>query len=145
VRARLVHLDNINLCKQPYFHTLMPLTLSIDFFIYDFPMTRLAQTNNPIATKNSTKPGGLTTSEALAMGLPMIVHSPIPDQEEHNADYLLEEGAALKAIDDGGMEFRLKALLADSTRLARMRMRARASGRAFAGHDVLEIVLTEKA
>jgi processive 1,2-diacylglycerol beta-glucosyltransferase len=56
----------------------------------------------------------------------MIVHSPIPGQEEHNADYLLEEGVALKAIDGGGMEFRLKALLADSARLARLaRMRTR--------------------
>ncbi|MDR1010812.1 MAG: hypothetical protein LBM04_06750, partial [Opitutaceae bacterium] len=31
------------------------LTLSIDFFAYDFPMTRLAQTNNPIATKNTKR------------------------------------------------------------------------------------------
>jgi processive 1,2-diacylglycerol beta-glucosyltransferase len=90
-----------------------------------------------------TKPGGLTTSEALAMGLSMIVHSPIPGQEEHNADYLLEEGVALKAIDGGGMEFRLKALLANPARLARMRKRARMLGRAFAGRDVLEVVLSK--
>ncbi len=38
------------------------------------------------------KPGGLTTSEALACGLPMAVFSPIPGQEERNADHLLEEG-----------------------------------------------------
>ena len=88
-----------------------------------------------------TKPGGLTTSEALALGLPMIVHSPIPGQEEHNADYLLEEGAALKAIDESGLEFRLKTLLANPARLAAMRARAVALGRAFAGRDVLSIVL----
>lgn len=44
-----------------------------------------------------TKPGGLTTSECLTMGLPMIVTSRIPGQEERNADFLLEHGAALKA------------------------------------------------
>ncbi|MDR1012053.1 MAG: hypothetical protein LBM04_13180, partial [Opitutaceae bacterium] len=33
----------------------MPLILSIDFFAYDFPMTRLVQTNNPIATKNTLR------------------------------------------------------------------------------------------
>jgi len=88
-----------------------------------------------------TKPGGLTTSEALALGLPMIVHSPIPGQEEHNADYLLEEGAALKAIDESGLEFRLKTLLANPPRLAAMRARATALGRPFAGRDVLSIVL----
>jgi len=88
-----------------------------------------------------TKPGGLTTSEALALGLPMIVHSPIPGQEEHNADYLLEEGAALKGIDGSGLEFRLGTLLANPARLAAMRARATALGRAFAGRDVLSIVL----
>jgi len=90
-----------------------------------------------------TKPGGLTTSEALALGLPMIVHSPIPGQEEHNADYLMEEGVALKAIDESGLEFRLKTLLANPARLAAMRARAVALGRAFAGRDVLSIVLGE--
>ena len=42
-----------------------------------------------------TKPGGATTAECLAMGVPMIVNAPIPGQEEHNANYLLEHGAAL--------------------------------------------------
>ncbi|MBS1186807.1 MAG: galactosyldiacylglycerol synthase [Burkholderiaceae bacterium] len=45
-----------------------------------------------------TKPGGLSTSECLAMGLPMILNAPIPGQEEHNANYLLEEGAAVSAL-----------------------------------------------
>jgi processive 1,2-diacylglycerol beta-glucosyltransferase len=90
-----------------------------------------------------TKPGGLTTSEALACGLPMIIHSPIPGQEEHNADYLMEEGVALKAIDASGLEFRLKTLLANPARLAAMRTRAAALGRAFAGRDVLSTVLDE--
>jgi processive 1,2-diacylglycerol beta-glucosyltransferase len=46
-----------------------------------------------------TKPGGITVSESLAVGLPMIFIEPIPGQEEANADYLLEEGAAVKARD----------------------------------------------
>ena len=37
------------------------------------------------------KPGGLTTSEALASGLVFVIVSPIPGQEERNADHLLEE------------------------------------------------------
>ncbi|MDR0353875.1 MAG: hypothetical protein LBI02_11225 [Opitutaceae bacterium] len=90
-----------------------------------------------------TKPGGLTTSECLALGLPMIVHSPIPGQEEHNADYLLEAGVALKAIDETGMEYRLDKLLASPKTLAAMRARAQSLGRPRAGHDVLRIVLGE--
>jgi processive 1,2-diacylglycerol beta-glucosyltransferase len=41
------------------------------------------------------KPGGLTTAECLASGLPMIVWDPIPGQELYNTSYLLENGAAV--------------------------------------------------
>lgn len=43
------------------------------------------------------KAGGLTVAEATTLGVPLIVHEPIPGQEEHNADYLLRHGAALWA------------------------------------------------
>ena len=45
-----------------------------------------------------TKPGGLTSSEALAMKrLPMLITHPIPGQEERNARYLLKQGVAERA------------------------------------------------
>jgi len=43
-----------------------------------------------------TKPGGLTTSEALAAGRPILVINPIPGQEAANSDFLLEHGAGIK-------------------------------------------------
>lgn len=43
-----------------------------------------------------TKPGGLTTSEALAKGLPMIMNNPVPGQEDRNVEFLLNAGAAMK-------------------------------------------------
>lgn len=43
-----------------------------------------------------TKPGGLTTSEALAKGLPMIMNNPVPGQEDRNVEFLLNAGAAIK-------------------------------------------------
>jgi processive 1,2-diacylglycerol beta-glucosyltransferase len=54
-----------------------------------------------------TKPGGLTTSEALALGRPLFILNPIPGQESANSDFLLERGAAVKVnrIDD--LPFRL--------------------------------------
>ncbi len=88
-----------------------------------------------------TKPGGLTSSECLAMGVPMIVHSPIPGQEERNADYLLEQGVALKAVDAVGLAYRVGQLLAVPARLEQMRARAKALGRPQAASDVLRIVL----
>lgn len=43
-----------------------------------------------------TKPGGLTTSEALAKGVPMIMSNPIPGQEDRNVEFLLNAGAAIR-------------------------------------------------
>jgi len=44
-----------------------------------------------------SKPGGMTSAEALSLGLPMLIYRPIPGQEEANTRYLIEKKAALKA------------------------------------------------
>ncbi len=90
-----------------------------------------------------TKPGGLTTSECLAMGLPMLLVSTIPGQEERNASYLLENGAALRAYDLAGMQYRVQRLMAEPERLAAMSAAARRLGRPYAARDVLARVLGE--
>ena len=92
-----------------------------------------------------TKPGGLTTSEGLAMGLPMIVNAAIPGQEERNADYLMEQGVAWHAFDNLALEFRVRQLLAQPDQLAAMQARAQATGRALAGQSVLEHIMNHFA
>ena len=87
------------------------------------------------------KPGGLSTSECLAVGLPMLIVSPIPGQEERNSDHLLEHGAALKAHDAAGLEHRVRRLLSEPGLLPRLAANARACGRPDAAADVLKIVL----
>ncbi len=76
-----------------------------------------------------TKPGGLTVSEALACGLPMALVSPIPGQEERNADYLLENGAAARAGSPAALTGKVEDLLCSGTRLDEMRRRAKMLGR----------------
>ena len=44
-----------------------------------------------------TKPGGITVSEALCAGIPMILINPIPKQETNNSAYLEEKGAGILA------------------------------------------------
>jgi processive 1,2-diacylglycerol beta-glucosyltransferase len=87
-----------------------------------------------------TKPGGLSTSECLAIGLPMLLISPIPGQEERNAQYLLEQGAAWLAMDELALAWRMQRLLAAPATLARLRERARALGRPHAAVHVLDAV-----
>jgi processive 1,2-diacylglycerol beta-glucosyltransferase len=75
-----------------------------------------------------TKPGGLTSSEALASGRPMLILNPIPGQESANSDFLLENGAAAKLNRLVDLPFRLEQLL-DSPQLARMAAAAAALGK----------------
>lgn len=88
-----------------------------------------------------TKPGGLTTSECLAMGLPMILNAPIPGQEERNADFLLEQGVALKAIDQVTLAFRIQYLMRHPEKLLQMRSKAQALAKPNAARQVLNTVL----
>jgi processive 1,2-diacylglycerol beta-glucosyltransferase len=44
-----------------------------------------------------TKPGGITSSEAMAKCLPMIMVNPIPGHEMRNAEFFLNNGLALYA------------------------------------------------
>jgi processive 1,2-diacylglycerol beta-glucosyltransferase len=84
-----------------------------------------------------SKPGGLTTSEAMARGLPMCVVNPIPGQEERNSDHLLEAGVAIKCNNPPTLAWKLEALAGDNVRLTEMRKRALAFGRARAGEEIV--------
>jgi len=66
------------------------------------------------------KPGGLTTSEALAKGLVFVIVNPIPGQEERNADHLLEEGAAIRCNNLPVLAYKIDQLLDDAPRLKAM-------------------------
>jgi processive 1,2-diacylglycerol beta-glucosyltransferase len=76
------------------------------------------------------KPGGLTTSEALARGLPMLIVNPIPGQEERNADHLLEWGCAVRCNNIVTLDNKIKNLLTDPTRLTDMSAPTASSTRA---------------
>lgn len=91
-----------------------------------------------------TKPGGLTVSECLAVGLPMVLIAPIPGQEERNADYLLEQGAAVKAHDAVALEYKIAQLLGQPERIARMRANMQGLGHPEAARAVLHHVLDHR-
>jgi len=65
-----------------------------------------------------TKPGGLSTSEALSADIPMVLIRPLPGQEERNAGYLAQRGAALRA-DRSGDIARVVAQLLDDPQCVR--------------------------
>ena len=89
-----------------------------------------------------SKSGGLTSSECLAMGVPMVIFNPIPGQEERNADYLLESGVALRAHSAAHLVYKVRRLLTDPALLARMKSATRQVARPRAAFDIADIVLS---
>jgi processive 1,2-diacylglycerol beta-glucosyltransferase len=87
------------------------------------------------------KAGGLTTSEALARALPMVLIDPIPGQEERNADHLLEAGAAIRCNNLPVAAWKVAALLDDPARLKRMQEAARCMARPNAASEIAEDAL----
>ncbi len=84
-----------------------------------------------------TKPGGLTTSEALALGKPVFIVQPIPGQEAANSDFLLERGAAAKVNRTEDISYRISQLLG-SPKLIEMARAAKALGRPHAARTICE-------
>lgn len=89
-----------------------------------------------------TKPGGLTVSEALACGLPMVIMNPIPGQETRNSDYLLEHGAAIKVNNVRLLGHRVGTLLSDGPRLQALRAAAQTIARPHAAREIVADALT---
>ena len=87
------------------------------------------------------KPGGLTTSEALAKGLIFVVVNPIPGQEERNSDHLLEKGCAIKCNNLPVLSYKIDELVKDEARFAAMRENVRRFARPDASRVIVEKLL----
>lgn len=90
------------------------------------------------------KPGGLSSSEALCVGTPMVITDPIPGQEQRNSDFLLDRGAVRVLFD-----YRLAAekgrwILSSKGEMARLKSTARRIAKPFAGRDIVRKVVELK-
>jgi processive 1,2-diacylglycerol beta-glucosyltransferase len=91
-----------------------------------------------------SKPGGLTTSEAMAKGLPMLIVDPIPGQEQRNGEYLLEHGAAGRLYEPEDASHKIAAMLGNRDQMARMRQNARQLGRPESATEIVRDVLRRR-
>ena len=88
------------------------------------------------------KPCGLTTSEALAKELPLVIVNPIQGQEERNSDHLLEEGAAIRCNNMPVLAYKIDNLLGDTNRLVMMRKNVRRLAKPEAALDIVKKLLS---
>lgn len=88
-----------------------------------------------------TKPGGITTAEALAKGLPMLIINPLPGQEAMNTKFLLEEGVAVKAESPEDVVILLDELMENRNKLKVMSDKARYLARPDSSVNIAKLIL----
>lgn len=88
-----------------------------------------------------TKPGGITTAEALAKKLPMIIARPLPGQEASNTAYLTRQQAAIKVDKSKDINFVIEDLLKDTSGLNRLSKSAGLISKPNAGLDIARFLL----
>lgn len=91
-----------------------------------------------------TKPGGLTTSESLASSLPMLVINPIPGQEEQNAEFLENKGAAIWIKKESNPENIINSILGDENKLNYMKENSIKLARINSTKDICKICIEGK-
>lgn len=89
-----------------------------------------------------TKAGGLTSSEAMAKGLPMVIVNPLPGQEERNVRFLLKHEAALLVKSLGDLAVTIKGLFQDQEKFQALSSHAKALGRPQAAREAAELILS---
>lgn len=92
-----------------------------------------------------TKPGGLSTSEVLAVGRPLLLTHPIPGQEERNAEVLCRAGAALGCGDSLDLVRQITRVFRRPGLLATLAARAAAVGRPHAARSIIERLTRDPA
>lgn len=88
-----------------------------------------------------TKPGGISISEAVAKGLPLILIKPIKGQEIKNVDYLLGEGIALYLKNSSDVPKTIISLLSNPERLSVMHERSLRLSNPKVAMDIAKIIL----
>ncbi len=92
-----------------------------------------------------SKPGGMTTAEAAAVGLPMVLIRPLPGQEKGNTDVLVRQGAAVHLERDKDVPPIVDTLLRNQELLGMMRERVLSLGRPDAALNIARAVLGQLA
>ena len=88
-----------------------------------------------------SKPGGLTVTEALLKGLPMVVINPIAGHEERNLEFLLNQGACVRADKSFPLDEAVAMLLSDHRRVEDMKRRIECLAKPNAGQDLVDFVV----
>jgi processive 1,2-diacylglycerol beta-glucosyltransferase len=91
-----------------------------------------------------TKAGGMTISECLAKGLPMIIVDPIPGQEEKNTEYIVSKKAAIAVKKLNDLPRQLTQLINDTKLRKELQSNAISLAKPNAAIDIVKDILNQK-
>ena len=94
-----------------------------------------------IASLVVTKPGGLTSSESLASNLPILIVNPIPGQEEENAEFLENSGAAIWLKENDNIEEVINNILNNENKLNEMKEKAKLIAKPNSTMEICQTIL----
>lgn len=89
-----------------------------------------------------TKAGGLTVSECLAKGLPMMINDIMPSQERDNVDYLVSHGAGIEALNTGEVIESIVDLFSHPEKLAEMKNNCLKAAKPNAAVEIVDFVVS---
>jgi processive 1,2-diacylglycerol beta-glucosyltransferase len=127
--------------NEKLYHALSGLKVPQNVSIYPFGYVKDIEKLMTVSDLIITKPGGLTVSESLARKLPLLMIFPIPGQEDHNADYILECGAGLKANSLMELEYKIRFLLDNPYYIETMKKKAERCRKPDAARDIIQKIL----
>lgn len=90
-----------------------------------------------------SKPGGLTTTEIITTHLPFAIINPIPGQEQENAEFLLNNGAAVQIFDAKSTKPFIEHLLTDEVRLENIKQMQAHIAKPNSTKDIVDIIFEE--
>lgn len=106
-----------------------------------FGYTKMIETLMGISDIIVTKPGGLTVSEALCKGLPIVVVNPLPGQERMNTMFLLSRKVAVKAVDARDVARKVGDLLTNPLELQQLRSNVKKICNEFVTFEIAKRIL----
>lgn len=115
--------------------------LHVEDIVKVLPYTNMVPELMSISDLVVTKPGGLTSTESLASGLPIVAINPIPGQEEENAEFLENAGVAVWIHKQANYDEVISNLLSDKDKLHQMKINTKLLAKKNSTKDICNIIL----
>ena len=137
---QIIAISGKNVKMQEKFEALVGDNPNVQVYGYTNEVPELMSISDLVVTK----PGGLTITESLASGLPIVVINPIPGQEVENAEFLERKGVAVWIRKTEDPEQAVSELLSNPEQITHMKIRSKLMAKKHSTEDICKIILGNK-